>query len=233
MGASVFTLEQLGKLTAEFKARFGDEYKVALVHEPERGYKMEYPQGGDEVYAVINAVEPAIAEAVFMYGRAIAAHAYALVHPGITLKCDARVRSEFASIVGKAHASGDGGEILNFLCSLAPHAWAMARHDGAADYTRFEMVKFMSLRKSVAGSPRAMQILARAHVRVAADAYGVDVDPSKITAGIRLNVDDLAVLKTAKKLLRGVRRQGMRGANIDMTDGIGEFAEAVRAQLEP
>lgn len=230
MGEGTFTLKQIGDLSAEFKAKFGKDHRVAIIHEPDDGYKIQYPLKEDDVYTVVNAVEPAIADAVFRYGKAIASQSYTILNSDVSLRVSAGTKSEFESIVGDAHAE-DGKEIMGFLFSLAPHVWAMARHDQAADYTRFEMVKFSCLRNTVPDSRRALLILARAHVRVAADAYDVDVDPSEITSDISLNVDDLAVLKTAKKMLKEVRRQGMRGANIDMTDGIGEFAEAVRAQL--
>lgn len=230
MGAGTFTLEQLGELTAEFRAKFGADHTVALIHDPEDGYRIQYTADNNGKVTTINAVEPPIAEAIFKYGKSIAAHNHAMAHNQIVFREEKGVRSEFGEIVGKAHADACD-KIMNFLISIAAHTWAMTKHDLAADYTRFELVKYACLQKTVVDSSRALPIIARAHVKVAADVYGVDVDSAEATAGMNLDIDDLAVLKTAKKMLRNVRRQGMDSSPIDITGDISGFAEAVKAQL--
>ena len=230
MGAGTFTLEQLGELTAEFRAKFGKDHVVAMVHDPEDGYRIQYTADNNSKITTINAVEPAIAEAIFKYGKSIAAHNYAMAYSQIPFMEQEQVRSEFGAIVGKAHADVCD-MIMNFLISISIHTWTMTKHDHAADYTRFELIKYASLQKTVVDSSRALPIIARAHVKVAADVYGADVDSAEVTAGMDLGIDDLAVLKTAKKILRNVRRQGMSNAPIDITGDISGFAEAVKAQL--
>ena len=235
MVAGSFTLEQLGELTGEFRAKFGADHMVSLIHDPEGGYGIYYGTdrvGGDtRKITTINAVEPPIAEAVFKYGRAIAAHIHAMSNNQVAFKDQEEVETQFGTIVGKDHADACG-RIMQFLISTTVHAWTMTRHDHAADYTRFELVKFACLQKTVADLP-ALSIIARAHVKVAADAYNVDVNSADVTAGMSLGIDDLAVLKAAKKLLRNVRRQGMSGSTIDIKGDIGGLADAVRAQLLP
>lgn len=231
MGAGSFTLEQLGELTGEFKSRFGADHTVAMIHDTKLGYGIQYGASENNMVTMINAVEPPIAEAIFKYGGAIAAHIHAMANSEIMFKDQEGIEAQFGTIVGKDHADACD-RIMQFLIPITVHAWTMTKHDHAADYTRFELVKFACLQKTVADLP-ALSIIARAHVKVAADAYNVDVNSADITAGMSLGIDDLAVLKAAKKLLRNVRRQGMNGSTIDITGDIGGLADAVRAQLLP
>ena len=229
MGAGMFSLDQLGELTSEFKSKFGPDHSVALMHDPDCGYMISTAMQGDSSQTVINAVKLPIAEAVFKYGKAIVAHHFAMTDK-ITFKRRDRIESEFGAAIGCA-SDEDRDLITDFLFIVARDTGVMARHEHAADYTRFEFVKFTNLQDMAKDLPRTMSILARAYVKVAADTHRVDVDPNRITAGMDLDYDELAVLKEAKRLLREVHRQGKRGRVIDIGDGAARLAKAVRIQL--
>ena len=230
MGAGTFSLDQLGELTAEFKSRFGPDHSVALMHDVDYGYMISTSEQGDSSQTLINAVKLPIAEAVFKYSKAIAAHTYSAITDGITFKHKNRIKSEFGAAIGIA-SDEDRDLITNFLFIIASDTGAMARHEHAADYARFEFVKFTNLQDLAKDMPRTMSILARAYVKVAADMHRVDVDANKITAGMDLDYDELAVLRQAKSLLRDVHRQGKRGRTIDMGVGAARLAKTVRIQL--
>lgn len=219
--------EQVERLAAEFKARFGKGHTLHVVHNEGHNYMIQSTASGGLSTTMLNTIEPPVTEAIFRHGAAVAAQEHAVLNDPMRLRA-VTIASAHPRLRGWIGFPPDcNGTFTNHLGIVIRHTSAMTMHEHAADYVRFEHAKYSHLQDKNGGCVlRGVPLLSRAHIESAAARHGVDVDADAITAGMSLGRTDKKIIGAARRVLDEVHRQRMLGADVDVVDATTELDEA-------
>lgn len=220
--------EQIERLAAEFKGRFGPGHTLHVVHNEGHNYTLQSSSSGGLSTTMLNTIEPPMTEAIFRHGAAVAAQEHAMVTDPMKLSA-AKITSAHIRMRGMITAGPvDYNETFsNQLYTTILHTSAMTMHEHAAEYVRFEHATYSHLQdKNEHCVLRGVSLLSRAHVEAAAARHGVDVDVDKVSKGITLGRTDKKIVGAARKVLDEVHRQRVIGPDVDVLDATRELDEA-------
>ena len=220
--------EQIERLAAEFKERFGKGHTLHVVHNEGHNYIMQSSASGGLSTTMLNTIEPPVAEAIFRHGAAVAAQEHAVVTDPMRLKA-VKITSAHLSMRGLIMAGPfDYNETFSGqLYMTILHTSAMTMHEHAAEYVGFEHARYSHLQdKNEHHVLRGVALLSRAYVESAAARHGVDVDVDRISKGIDLGRTDKRIVGAAKRALDEVHRQRLLGPDVDIVDATRELDEA-------
>lgn len=217
MGAALFSHGQLRRLTREFKRQFGKTHALCVTYEPKSTSTVTTAVLMGMATTTINARDAPTTRAVFRYGRAVAAHEYALRHETMRLKTHPMKSMRFLADSGAVDAvDATRDAITGYVSTAIYHTSALTRNKNAADYVAYERIKYARLHTQNPNNLRGLPILAKAYVGVAAEQYGVDVDLEELTFGIRIDDADRAIHDAAADMLRSLNLQRARGDDVDL-----------------
>ena len=219
---------QVEEMAAEFRSRFGMGHKLRVIHDEAANFLIKSAAIGAASITTLNTLEPPVTRAMFRYAKALAAEEYAL------LRDEPKIR--WSKIKSARPSTGEwvmppinySGSITAQLNTVIRHTCAMAMNEHAADYVRFEHAKYSHLhKKAFPFVMRGVSLLTSAYIESADAKHGAGVDAGDVTAGMKLDDIDHAIVGAAKKALDEVHRQRRQESSIDVknltSDLDGEF----------
>ena len=211
--------EQIAEAAAEFRARFGQDHTLKVVHDKEAGFLVRTTVGGGSPRTTLNTIESPVTRAMFAYAGALAAEEHAQLHADWWLHWT-KIGSAVTGAGDRAGVCSTCNELLTeHLYTTIIHTGCMTAHEHAADYVRLEHAKYAHLHRSRFPSVmRGVALLSRSYIGSAAKRHGVRVDIGEITAGMRLDGADRRVIRAARRVLNSVHRQCVRGSQVDVID---------------
>lgn len=209
--------EQVAELAAELKKRFGPAHTLSIVHDQSRGFLIHSLVSGARPTTTINTLEPPVTRAIFKYKKAVAAEEHAVLTDDVKIRAVGITSAHLDLRAWVNHPLNYNEVFTEHLVAIVRHTSAMATHEHAADYVRFEHAKYSHFQERWTSKVlRGVALLTRAYIESAADRHGVDLDHEKITAGTILGRTDRRIIRAAKDVLDEVHRQRLRGIYVDV-----------------
>lgn len=217
VGKFVPSKRQIEEMAAEFRARFGMGHELRVIHDEAANFLIKSAAGGAVSTTMLNTLEPPVTRAMFRYAKALAAEEYALLRdePKIRWRKIKSARPSMDEWV--MPPINYSGSITAHLNTVIRHTSAMAVNEHAADYVRFEHAKYSHLhKKAFPYVMRGVSLLTSAYIETADARHGAGVDAGDVTAGIKLDDIDRAIVGAAKRVLDEVHRQRRQESSINV-----------------
>lgn len=234
VGEFVPSKRQIEEMAAEFRARFGMGHELRVIHDEAANFLIKSAAGGVASTTMLNTLEPPVTRAMFRYAKALAAEEYALLRDEPKIRWS-KIRSARPSmgewVMPPINYSGS---ITAHLNTVIRHTSAMAVNEHAADYVRFEHAKYSHLhKKAFPLVMRGVSLLTSAYIESADARHGAGVDAGDVTAGMKLDDIDRAIVGAAKRVLDEVHRQRRQESSIDVKSLTSDLDGAFRRMKKP
>lgn len=210
--------KEIEAMAAEFKKWFGESHTLRIIHDEDFSFLVGSTIENRSLVTMLNVAQPQVAKAMLTYIKGIAAQEYALLHDKIKIRSTPIKSMRFLRDEGMVNMM-DGGRdmVTSQVRTTVLYTSAMATHEYAADFIRYEHAKFSFLHENnFPDNLRAVSLITRAYIEESAAHYGADVDADGITKGMRLDSKDQEIVSISREMIKDVRRQRTEGTRIDI-----------------